>query len=118
MHNTQFQVLLLLIIVDYLSGVLVALYEQKLRSSIGRKGILKKFGIIMCVAFCVLVDSLQIPGIPELESLIILFFSVNESVSILENLSKIGVPLPRFLKIQFEEKKNILEESVDKVISL
>lgn len=110
MENTQFQVLLLLIILDYLSGVLVALYEKKLRSSVGRKGILKKFGMIMCVVFCILVDSLQITGIPELESLIILFFSINESVSIIENLSKIGVPLPGFLKMQFKEKKENVEK--------
>lgn len=109
MPSTQFYILLLLIVIDYLSGVLVALYEKKLRSSIGRKGILRKFGIIMCVVFCILIDSLQISGIPELEDLIILFFTINESISILENLSKIGVPLPGFLKLQFEETKEKIE---------
>lgn len=113
MDNTQFYVLLLLIVIDYLSGVLVALYEKNLRSSIGRKGILKKFGMIMCVVFCILIDSIQINGIPELEALIILFFTINESISILENLSKIGVPLPGFLKLQFEETKEKIENSVD-----
>lgn len=117
MENTQFYVLLLLIVIDYLSGVLVALYEKTLRSSVGRNGILKKIGMIMCVVLCILVDSLQISGIPKLETLIILFFTINESISILENLSKIGVPLPSLLKIQFEEKKEKIEKSVDKVIS-
>ena len=110
MNNTQFYVLLLLIVIDYLSGVLVALYEKKLRSSVGRKGIFKKFGIIICVVFCILIDTLQISGIPELKTLIILFFTMNESISILENLSKIGVPLPGFLKLQFEDSKGKIEK--------
>ena len=90
-------VLLAFILLDYLTGVLVAIYEKKLNSTVGRKGIFTKEGIILCVVLCKLIDILQIDGFTPLLPLVSLFFILNESFSILENLSLLNVPIPESL---------------------
>ena len=42
--------LILLIILDYLTGVCVAVHQKKLSSEIGAKGIAKKVGILILVS--------------------------------------------------------------------
>ena len=101
-------VLLVFVLLDYLTGVLVAIYEKKLNSTIGRKGIFTKVGIILCVVLCKLIDTLQIEGFTPLLPLVSLFFILNESFSILENLSRLNVPIPEVLTstlTNFREKE-------------
>lgn len=88
-------ILLSLIALDYLTGVLVAISERQLNSTIGRKGIFSKVGIIICVVVCKLIDLLQISEFTPLLPLVSVFFILNECLSILENLNKLNVPIPK-----------------------
>lgn len=99
-------ILFYLLLADYITGVCVAFMENKVKSSIGKKGIFEKFGIVMCVFVCSLIDSLGISS-TQIQPLVVLFFIVNESLSIFENLGMLNVPLPKFLTEslqQLEEK--------------
>ncbi|MFR9193617.1 MAG: holin family protein [Anaerovoracaceae bacterium] len=90
-------ILLAVIALDYFTGVLVAIMEKKINSTIGRRGILKKIGILVCIALCKIIDYMGIiDGIP-ISPMVGLFFIVNEGFSILENLSRLNVPIPAFL---------------------
>lgn len=98
--------LLGVIILDYITGILVSIYEKKINSTIGRNGIFKKFGIILCVMFSLYIDHFNdLLGTP-IAPVIITFFIFNESFSILENLKKLNVPIPKFLSEIIDEKKN------------
>lgn len=102
------KILVIIIILDYVTGILVAIYQRKISSEIGYKGIIKKIGIIICVIMCKLIEVLPFENIPSIYQLSILFFSLNESFSILENLYKLEVPLPRqIFKVleKYQEKK-------------
>lgn len=94
-HNSSVSVLLVIIVLDYLTGLCVALVEKKISSSIGRKGIFQKCGILICVLLSALIDSLA--GYPQTNPIVLIFFIVNESFSILENLVKLNVPIPKIL---------------------
>lgn len=109
MNLSKVTVLLILIFLDYFTGVLVAISEKKLNSTIGRSGIFNKVGVMICVVICKLIDNLQIVGFAPILPIVALFFSMNEIFSILENLNKLNVPIPYILVStlkNFQEKKD------------
>ena len=83
-------------VIDYITGVLSAIYNKKLSSQIGYKGIIKKVTMLIVVAVSVLLQNKI--GIPAIRDIVILFFVSNEGISILENVSSTGLKLPPKLK--------------------
>lgn len=97
--------LLILIVVDYVTGVISAAYEKKLSSAIGYKGIIKKILMVLIVGVAVTVQRILPEGLP-LREITILFFIANEGLSVLENAAKV-IPLPTKLKsvlLQLKDK--------------
>jgi toxin secretion/phage lysis holin len=99
-------VLVIFVAVDYATGILLAIYEKKVSSEIGFKGICKKVLIFTLVALGNIIDQYIICSGSALRTMLIMFYLSNEGISILENAAKIGVPFPRRLK-------NILEQLDD-----
>lgn len=89
--------LLVLLVMDYVAGVLKAICQKQLSSRIGSKGIAKKVGKLLVIGLAFLVERLM-EGMIPLREVVIFFFIANEGISILENLSAIGVPFPKKLK--------------------
>lgn len=99
------KILLTVVVIDYITGVLKAIYERDLNSSIGAKGIIKKVGYFMVVAVAVILD--RITGeTGAIRTLVIYFFVANEGISILENWGGMGLPLPQKLIDTLEQLKN------------
>ena len=99
------QVLLLVVFLDYISGILKAIYNKKLNSEIGLKGIVKKIGYFIIVAVAVILDR-TMGDTGAIRTLVIYFFVANEGISILENWGGMGLPLPQKLKDTLEQLKN------------
>ena len=78
MNLLEVRVLLIFIFLDYFTGVLVAISEKKLNSTIGRRGIFNKVGVMICVVICKLIDTLQIVGFAPMLPIVALFFILNE----------------------------------------
>ena len=96
--------LIIVMCLDYLTGILKAIYEKKLSSEIGAKGIIKKVMYLILIALVVEVE--EITGIEIARSSIICFFFANEGISICENASMF-LPIPQKLKdllIQLRDK--------------
>ena len=87
--------LLLMMLFDYLSGIVKGLYKKELSSKIGFKGILKKFLILLIVSVSVICEKIGIPAIREVT---ITFFLVNEGLSVLENAAQTGLKIPESVK--------------------
>lgn len=89
-------VLMTLVVIDYITGVLAAFVQKRLASQIGSKGIAQKVFIFILVAIANFIDTLLWD-----QSLIrdatILFYIVNEIISITENAGIVGLPVPQFL---------------------
>lgn len=98
--------LLIVIIIDYITGLLTAIYNKNLNSKVGLKGIIKKFCYLLIVCLSVIIDNITNMG-GAIRTLVIYFFVANESLSIIENMGKIGVPIP-------EKLKNIIEQLNEK----
>ena len=91
------QVLVAFMIIDYVTGVIVAYINGEVDSRIGFKGILKKVLILIALIVGVLLDRLV--GIEwTFRTVVCYFFIGNEGWSILENIGKTGLPLPERLK--------------------
>ena len=86
-------ILLAAVAIDYLTGVLAAIYTKALSSEVGYKGIIKKVGILCIVALSHLAG--QATGIDSIRSFAIGFYIANEGISILENTGRMGVPYPK-----------------------
>lgn len=96
--------LLIIIALDYLTGVCDAIANKKINSKIGAKGIIKKVGYLIIVAVSVQLD--QIVGdTGAIRNLIIYFFVANEGISILENWGSMGLPLPEKVMEVLEQLK-------------
>lgn len=100
-------VLMVMMIIDYLSGMSAAWVHGDLSSKVGAKGIIKKVGYMALIVVAMGVDYLIYSGISAANIevgynmwfglLVAVWLIINEMISILENLSKLGVPIPEFL---------------------
>lgn len=91
------ETLLIFIALDYITGVLKALYEKKLNSEVGLKGIVKKVGFLVIVALANYLDKL-LGNSGALYTLVVYFFVANEGISIVENWGAMDLPIPKKLK--------------------
>ena len=95
--------LIAIVTFDYITGVLAAIYEKRLSSATGFRGILKKVAILMVVAVAHIIG--QIVGADWMRSFVIGFYLANESISILENAGKMNVGIPQKLLDVLEQLK-------------
>lgn len=99
------QTLIIVISIDYVSGICKAIYSKKLNSKVGIKGIIKKFSYLLTVALAVEIDKIT-GGTGAIRTLVIYFFVANDGISILENLGGMGIPLPAKLKEVLEQLRD------------
>ena len=103
--DVSIQLLCLIVLLDYLTGILKAVATKSLNSYTGTKGIIKKIGYFILVAVAVVTDRIT-GGTGAIRTLVIYFFIANESLSILENWGKLGLPIPKKLTSILEQLKN------------
>lgn len=129
-------VMLVVMIADYVTGMVKAWYNAELCSRIGLKGIIKKVGYLVIVGVGMVVDyllreALHSVGVSvtveyTVALIVIVWFIINELISILENVAAIGAPVPEFilklvkrLKVSVEDKAEVVDgekmETADEV---
>jgi toxin secretion/phage lysis holin len=91
--STLLGVLLTFVVIDYVSGVIAAGAEGKLKSKVGLIGIARKVFIFAMVAIAHLVDS-ALGDQHVLRDATIFFYLANELLSIIENAGRVGLPVP------------------------
>lgn len=107
-HDSLIYALIIFVIIDYATGVLLAIHNRKVSSEIGYKGIIKKVLIFLVVSMAYVIDHYVLETKSTLRTVVIIFYLSNEGFSILENVGQLGLPIPRRLK-EFIEK--IMKES-------
>ena len=86
------------VVIDYITGIMVAILDKKLSSDIGFRGIFKKVLIFVMVGIGHIFDAQLIGDGSALRTAIIFFYISNEGISILENSSRIGLPIPQKIR--------------------
>ena len=90
--------LIVLMILDYVSGLLCAIADKKLSSAVGFKGICKKVFILMLVGVSNIIDMHVLGAGSTLRGAVLCFYLSNEGLSLLENAAHIGLPIPDKLR--------------------
>lgn len=99
------EILVGIVILDYLTGMMAGATTGKLKSTTGFKGIAKKCMIFAVVAVAHMVDRIIGEGTLTLD-MVTLFYISNEALSIIENAGKAGLPMPKKLKTMIEVLKD------------
>lgn len=97
--------LITFVIIDYITGLMVAVLESKLSSAIGFRGIFKKVLIFALVGIGNMIDIYLLGTGSAVRTAIIFFYVSNEGISIVENAAKIGLPVPQKLLDVLEQIK-------------
>ena len=121
-HNKGVQILIIFIVLDVLFGILRALRENKLNSTIGIDGIIRKVGMIVTICVCILIDVIVdinligfIPnnlrealGIEKIgvSGLFNVLYIIFEILSVFKNMVKCKLPLPKKIQTLLEKLLN------------
>jgi len=103
--------LIAFVVADYVTGVLCAINDHNLSSAIGFRGIARKVLIFLLVGIAHILDTQVIKTGSVLRTAIIFFYISNEGVSLLENASHLGLPVPDKLREVLQQLHNKGEEN-------
>ncbi len=95
--------LLVFVALDYVTGVMCAISDHKLSSAVGFRGICRKMVIFMLVGIGHILDVHVVGTGTALRTAVICFYLSNEGISLLENASHLGLPVPNRLKTILEQ---------------
>ena len=95
--------LLVFVVVDYLTGLMAAYIQKKISSEVGFRGICRKVAIFCLVGIAHILDAQVIKTGSVLRTAIVFFYLSNEGISILENITIIGLPVPQKLRDVLEQ---------------
>lgn len=116
-------VLVCIMLIDYITGMISAWVNAELSSKKGLFGIVKKICYLFAIASAMGIDWLIYSGMTQIGIqldytiffgvLVTIWLIINEIISILENLAKIGVPLPKFLVNVIKRLKTTAESKFE-----
>lgn len=111
-------ILAVVVLADYATGMLKARYTKQLSSDVGYKGILKKLAYIPIITVGIVTDwviqsvTLHIgleTQVHAIGIILTLWLIMVEAISILENISAMGTPVPQFLLALVSKLKQTTE---------
>ena len=105
--------LIVLMTLDYVSGVMCAIIDRKLSSAVGFKGVCKKVFILMLVGVAHTIDLHVVGTGSALRGAVICLYMSNEGLSQLENAAHIGLPIPdklRDILAQLHDKERTTDQ--------
>lgn len=134
--NKGIKILIIFITLDVIFGVLRSIREKKLNSTIGIDGIIRKVGMLISIIFSIIIDNILninlIGFIPEefrsytnitaigIATLFNSLYAIFESLSILKNMIKCKMPIPKkvqnFLEKILKEFTSEIKENEQKMI--
>ena len=100
-------------VLDYITGLMCAVADKKLSSSVGFKGICRKVLIFALVGIGHILDTQVIGSGSVLRTAIIFFYLSNEVISLIENAAHLGLPVPEKLKAVLEQLHDRAEKTDD-----
>ncbi len=119
--DANLKYLIIVVILDFISGIFKAFVQRKINSSMGIKGVFKKFCYFIVVAISIIVGNIINVG-DTLKEIVTYSLIFNEIISILENCAEMGIKLPNALissleifnsKIEKYDDEELKEKSKD-----
>ena len=100
-------VLVAFMVLDYATGMMWAYIQKTLNSQIGFRGLIKKCMILVVLIIAVLLDRMINSGTAVFRTLVCYFYIANEGISLLENVSHLGLPIPDKLKNALQQLNEV-----------
>ena len=92
--------------VDYATGLMKGYIKKDLSSATSAKGLFKKIIIMLILIMAVALDRMIGTGEHMFRTLVCFFYISNECLSIIENATELGVPVPQQIQDALEQLKN------------
>ena len=117
-NNIIFNLLIIIVTLDIILGILRALKERTFNSTFGINGMLRKSAMVISSVFLIIIDSIlnlnfliqeELSSIINKVGIFELFgtiFIIYESLSVLKNMVKCGLPIPKKIKTYLEKLLN------------
>lgn len=116
--NELFTILIVLMVVDYGVGTLMAAFGYSSKTENGRitskqiwLGIAKKVGVLVIIMLAKLVGDVM--EFQKLRDMVIFGYITFEATSLLEHASFLGIPLPKVIKDMLEIMQTKEQEGLD-----
>lgn len=107
--DMSLEILLIIMVLDYITGVIRAFRSKSVNSSTGYKGLIKKSTILIIIILAAQVDRMLGTDNHIFRNCTALSFTVNDALSILENIGMMGVRFPKFLMVALEKLQERIE---------
>ena len=111
--NGGLTLLFLLMIADYVTGIIAAAMGKSrktphggISSAAGAKGLLRKALSLLVVLLSALLDRFVNQGNAMFQTAVTWFYISNEAISLLENLARCGVPVPAKIRAMLEQMRS------------
>jgi toxin secretion/phage lysis holin len=95
--DAALQALVLFMVLDYITGLLAAVWHRRVDSEVMFRGGIRKAIILVVVAIGVMLDKVAGNPVPLFRTMIVYYYVAREGLSVIENIGLLGVPLPQFL---------------------
>lgn len=92
------EILLIVMALDYITGVVSAFKQKSVSSNKGYMGLVKKGGIFVIIILAAQMDRMTGNDNHIFRNCTALFFVANDALSVLENVGELGIELPAFLR--------------------
>lgn len=104
--------LLILLIMDFICGIMIAITAHRLSAAKAAKGVTRKVYTVLLVGVAAVFEPYT-SGMP-LTKIVALFYCATEAISILKNAAVLGIPLPKPL-VEILEKVRDANDDTTKV---
>lgn len=125
-YDAMFSFLLVLVLADIATGFIAAWYNKEVSSKVLRRGLINKIFYIVFIWIGVLADAvvLEVTGsyieigdnVFLIRNVIVIYLMLEELVSVLENASNMGIPVPMWLRSVLKQVSNVANTSTPKVL--
>ncbi len=102
---------IVIVVLDYITGVCAAVHTKTLSSKIGAKGISKKVTTFAVISLAHVVDKYFLQLDDAIRALTTIFYITNECISVLENVGNTGLPIPSKLQQTIKSLKEDMPSS-------
>lgn len=127
--NTVLSLLVVLMVVDLITGFSLAVISKEVSSKKMRQGILRKLITFLIIYVGYRLDCVMVAGLGALPILwgislsakmfLSVYFCFEENISVLENCANLGVPFPKWLRSMLQQvSDNINDSTPDELIKL
>lgn len=109
--DNALEILLIIMTLDYVTGLASAFKKKAVSSSVGYTGLIKKASIFIIVILAAQMDRMIGDGSHLFRNGTAFFFSANDAISVLENIGQIGIKMPSFLRKALINLKDTYDSS-------